>query len=561
MHHDDPQQLRRASSLPHDVGCLRGRAPGALTVPTRARHGPGIGIVELGLQRKCLGRCILELDAKRRVHLGGGWIGRLFRDHVRDRDQGGAFGCERLCCHSTRLGGPGCKHEHRDEDVRYRVLLPGEAEHVGEWLGHDLPGTRLLLHVPRERGRPLLLPRMTNGDVCLMQPMKVRDRPGPSFRDGRRWMMTETTPAQLGKKRTRRSQPRVFRQYGTVKTIETNLGIQIATNSTTNPSKARMALVTLIIAAVFVVSLPAAQAAGVRVGRNIDIRGETGADRQVLETSIAVDPVNPDIIVAGAGDLTLKEGPPWEGYYRSNDGGATWASRLIPGFPGDTSPQGLASPLKQFDGCIDPSLAFDRSENLYFAGSCGKVTPSGAPAFGTFGVFVAKFTGDGAVYSGAIVVEQGHKNPDFPKVAVDTTGGANDGNVYLEYGHDSDGQTLFTRSTDGGQSFSTPIQGPGPGLNHALALDAAGNVYVATAHCTGGGGFLHTCQQPSPAPADVLVAKSTDGGLSFSSPVAAVRITPKPFSFPGNNLGLFTPSVAIAPDRTGVYLVEYDYGT
>jgi len=299
--------------------------------------------------------------------------------------------------------------------------------------------------------------------------------------------MTETTPAQLGKKRTRRSQPRVFRHYGTIKTIETNLGIQIATNATNKPSKARMALVTLIIAAVFVVSLPAAQAAGVRVGRNIDIRGETGADRQVDETSIAVDPVNADIIVAGAGDLTLKEGPPWEGYYRSTDGGATWSSRLIPGFPGDTSPEGQASPLKQFDGCIDPSLAFDRSENLYFAGSCGKVTASGAPAFGTFGVFVAKFTGDGAVYSGAIVVEQGHKNPDFPKVAVDATGGANDGNVYLEYGHDSDGQTLFTRSTDGGQSFSNPIQVPGPGLNYALALDAAGNVYVATAHCTGGG--------------------------------------------------------------------------
>jgi len=373
--------------------------------------------------------------------------------------------------------------------------------------------------------------------------------------------MTETTPAQLGKKRTRRSQPRVFRQYGTAKTTETNLGIQIATNATNKPSKARMALVTLIIAAVFVVSLPAAQAAGVRVGRNIDIRGETGADRQVLETSIAVDPVNPDIIVAGAGDLTLKEGPPWEGYYRSTDGGTTWSSRLIPGFPGDSSPEGQASPLKQFDGCIDPSLAFDRSGNLYFTGSCGKVTASGAPAFGTFGVFVAKFADDGATYVGALVVEQGHKNPDFPKVAVDTTGGANDGNVYLELSHDTDGQTMFTRSTDGGHNFSNPIQVPGPGISFNVAVDSAGNVYVSTAHCTGGGGFVHTCQQPSPAPADVLVAKSTDGGLSFSSPVVAAHITPKPFSFPGNNLGLATPTLEITADATGVYLVADDYST
>src|SRR3989442_4826049 len=237
-----------------------------------------------------------------------------------------------------------------------------------------------------------------------------------------------------------------------------------------------MAMITLIIAAVFVVSLHAAQAAGVRVGRNIDIRGETGADRQVLETSIAVDPVNPDIIVAGAGDLTLKEGPPWEGYYRSTDGGTTWSSRLLPGFPGDSSPEGQASPLKQFDGCIDPSLAFDRSGNLYFTGSCGKVTASGAPAFGTFGVFVAKFADDGATYVGALVVEQGHKYPDFPKVAVDATGGANDGNVYLELSHDTDGQTMFTRSTDGGHSFSNPIQVPGPGISFNVAVDFAVDV-------------------------------------------------------------------------------------
>ncbi|SRR5712692_8003261 len=90
--------------------------------------------------------------------------------------------------------------------------------------------------------------------------------------------------------------------------------------------------------------------------------------------------------------LRLKEGPPWEGYYWSTDGGASWASRLIPGFPRDTSSAGQASPLQQFDGCIDPSLAFDRSGNVYFAGSCGKVTASGAPAFGTLGVFVAKYS-------------------------------------------------------------------------------------------------------------------------------------------------------------------------
>ncbi len=49
-------------------------------------------------------------------------------------------------------------------------------------------------------------------------------------------------------------------------------------------------------------------------------------------------------------------------------------------------------------------------------------------------------------------------------IAVDTTGGPNDGNVYLAYDASpmptSNFATLFTRSTDGGKTFSTPFYAP-----------------------------------------------------------------------------------------------------
>ncbi len=37
----------------------------------------------------------------------------------------------------------------------------------------------------------------------------------------------------------------------------------------------------------------------------------------------------------------------WAGFYRSTNGGATWTDSLLPGYNGDTSPQGTSSPLQQ----------------------------------------------------------------------------------------------------------------------------------------------------------------------------------------------------------------------
>src|SRR2546425_4298724 len=134
-------------------------------------------------------------------------------------------------------------------------------------------------------------------------------------------------------------------------------------------------------------SMVTVNATSVMVGKNVDITTSSdAAERQQVEPTIAVDPRNPQIVVAGAQDYRLLAVGEhrWHGYYRSTDGGKSWSVRLLPGFPGDNSSQGLASPLHAFLATSDPVLAFDRSGNVYYVG----ITTSFVP-------FLVKYVNDG----------------------------------------------------------------------------------------------------------------------------------------------------------------------
>src|ERR1700752_5285128 len=62
------------------------------------------------------------------------------------------------------------------------------------------------------------------------------------------------------------------------------------------------------------------------------------------EPSVAVNPSDPDIVVAGSNDYCGQAvgGDTWVGYYRSTDGGDTWTNSLVPGYPTDASGAGAA---------------------------------------------------------------------------------------------------------------------------------------------------------------------------------------------------------------------------
>src|SRR2546430_217727 len=68
--------------------------------------------------------------------------------------------------------------------------------------------------------------------------------------------------------------------------------------------------------------------------------------RSQNEPSVAVNPHNSNVVVAGSNDYcaALVNGDVWSGYYRSTDRGASWQDSLLPGYPADTSPAGFALP-------------------------------------------------------------------------------------------------------------------------------------------------------------------------------------------------------------------------
>ncbi len=243
------------------------------------------------------------------------------------------------------------------------------------------------------------------------------------------------------------------------------------------------------------------------------------------EPTVAVDPHNTQVIVAGANDYCAQivNGEVWSGYYRSTDGGSSWRDSLVPGYPADSSAAGVASPVHGTCGAAgDPSQAFDRDGRLFYAFICFN---RAKPVNG--GVFVARYTDDGAAYDRTVLVKRGTPSGQFLSglfqdkinLTVDQTAGSFSGNVYTAWSqYDAFAPTnavLFSRSTDHGLTFSRPARVTPTSLGTAsftdLAVGPDGAVYVT---------FV-TYPSSSNPHSDVWLVKSTDGGVSFG-PAAQV---------------------------------------
>ncbi len=202
------------------------------------------------------------------------------------------------------------------------------------------------------------------------------------------------------------------------------------------------------------------------------------------EPSTAVDPRNPKVIIGSSNDYCgvyndgvdadgapKPVGPIWLGYYRSQDGGRTFQSSLLPGYPGDTSPYAARSQIRTASAG-DAVLAWDGDGRL-FAGSESSDGPAGSKK--TFGdVFVATYENaggsqaqtadDGKEYKRSVIVDRGSSGPgkfnDKTAIAADRSSNPRTrGNVYFAYSRfvGSGGSNIyFSRSTDHGVSYSHP---------------------------------------------------------------------------------------------------------
>jgi hypothetical protein len=299
--------------------------------------------------------------------------------------------------------------------------------------------------------------------------------------------------------------------------------------------------------------------------------------RSQNEPTIAVDPHNTQVVVAGSNDYCAQivNGDVWAGYYRSTDGGNNWSNSLVPGYPDDSSAAGLASPAHGSCAAAgDPSQAFDVNGNLFYAFIC--FNRSG-PVNGS--VYVARYVGDGATYDRTVLIKRGTPSglflsglfQDKINLTVDQSGSEFSDNVYVAWSQYNsfapNNAVLFSRSTDHGLSYSRPVRVTPVALGTAsfadLTVGPDGAVYLT---------YLTYPSQARPT-ADIWLQKSMNGGVSFgpASHVASItRFDSDQFSGTtgtvdcgdgpfacesGFTYSRFFSSSAVAADANGVHVV------
>jgi hypothetical protein len=275
----------------------------------------------------------------------------------------------------------------------------------------------------------------------------------------------------------------------------------------------------------------------------------SGARGRQNEPADVIDPRNANVIVGSSNDYCgvyndgvdadgapIPSGPIWLGYYRSQNGGASFQSSLVPGYPGDNTPYASRAHVRTASAG-DPVLAWDGDGRL-FAGSESSGDPAGSPKtigdewVGTY-ANPAGSTGatinDGKEFQRSVIVAKGSSAPnllgkfnDKTAIEADRTSSVCRGDVYFAWSRftGNGGVAIYvSRSTDHGATFSSPmkvsasihdVQGPD------ISVTNNGHVYLT---------FRQIGAQGQQSDA-IEIVRSTDCGGTFSAPRTLATFTP-----------------------------------
>ena len=302
-----------------------------------------------------------------------------------------------------------------------------------------------------------------------------------------------------------------------------------------------------------------------QVGNNVNMVTGTqwpGGDpflQRQNEPSMAISSRNPLHMIAGDNDYRTVDlpsisgaveptGDAWLGFFTSFDGGQTWTSTLVPGYPQDRSLQGLLSPIHGLGAGADPTVRAGTNGMFYYGGLAFNRQAGGANK-----VFVATYTDDNNLEGGnsirylwTTIVDSGTSNlfEDKPSLAVDiprSWSGAcivpalplkntqifRAGTVNAAWtqftGDEANGDAaiLYSRSIDCGLTWSKPKQISGTAKTNqgaALAIDPnTGALYITWR--------VFASTNPTQTDAIMYVA-SFDGGATFTKPALVANISP-----------------------------------
>ena len=262
-------------------------------------------------------------------------------------------------------------------------------------------------------------------------------------------------------------------------------------------------------------------------GRNVNmVSGTTHPDgdpylQRQNEPSIAASTRNPLHLLGGSNDYRTVDipfppdddeetGDAWLGLFKSFDGGQRWRSGLLPGYPQDTSPAGLSSPLKAYQAGADAVVRAGTHGLIYYSGLVFNRGEGGKS-----GIFLSRFidnnnkeNGDPIGYLGTTMVatSNGDRFLDKPWMAVDIP---RTDSMMCTVTADS----IIATTVGKGKGKPKKKGGaalPPPGTQNI----PAGPVYVAYTSITGEGTALK---------AEILLTRSTDCGKTWAAPMRVSR--------------------------------------
>jgi hypothetical protein len=240
-----------------------------------------------------------------------------------------------------------------------------------------------------------------------------------------------------------------------------------------------------------------------------------GGTNPVNEDPIAVNPNNSSQFITAGNDYNCTS---LQGFFATSDNGTTFTRNCLKTLSGKS-------------GAGDPGVAYDLNNNVYVTGiDCN----SGC---GTGQIVIAQSTDGGVTFPTphTAVTSQFSGLTDKEWMEIDTnTSSPHANTIYIsltDFSSTSKSQITVSHSTDNGATFSTVKIGSQvtpPAVNQFsdLAVAKDGTVYVSYIFCPGTGP-TGDCGSTT---ASVLVSKSTDGGVTWSSPVTATTVTLAPDS-------------------------------
>ncbi len=305
-----------------------------------------------------------------------------------------------------------------------------------------------------------------------------------------------------------------------------------------------------------------------------DIRVNQVATADQQEPALAVNPTNANNVLSAAKDW--RTGPKQVWYYRSTDGGNTWADGHVD-FPSELPNQS------------DPCVTFDASGTAYMS-----VLGYNQNDFSIGGAYVTRSTDGGATWQKPVVVSTNSNEifNDKEWITADlSNNSATKGNIYISWTlftqqgtHSERGDIVVSRSTDGGTTFSPHVVASLPNQTQNQgsfpAIGPNGEVYVlyysgiegadkedgrggdGGGSGSGGGEGQGGGQMQAQLAEDtaLFVARSTDGGQTFPQVKRAATVQRPPSPLPGSNFRMFVlPTLAVDPRNGTLYATWNDY--